>query len=135
MRLKECREVQPDQPAYQMKKWKNGITSKIIVRSGWNFAWSFLKRWLVMGIKKSLGKNFFSPTAHPAKNGTYRDFLKKTQKILKYFRNMITHDCLYVINKNFTVILISSLYLANFHSNKIVKNAFLGLICIKNELI
>ena len=47
---------------------------------------------------------------------------------------MITHDCLNVINKKVTVILISSLYLANFHNNKIVKSAFLGLICIKNEL-
>ena len=47
---------------------------------------------------------------------------------------MITHDCLNIINKDFTVILISSLYLAKFHKNKIVKNAFLGLICIKNDL-
>ena len=38
---------------------------------------------------------------------------------------MITHDCLNVINKNFTVILISLLYLANFLSNKTANIIFL----------
>ena len=46
---------------------------------------------------------------------------------------MITHDCLNVINKNFTVILISLLYLAKFFSNKTAYNTFLSLICMKNE--
>ena len=47
---------------------------------------------------------------------------------------MITHDCLKVINKKFTVILIFLLYLAKFLSNKIANNVFLSLICMKNEL-
>ena len=133
IRHKESRAVQPDQPAYQMKKWKNGITSIIIVRSGWNFAWSFLKRLLVMGIKKSLGNKIFLQQPKQPKTVLLEIFWKN-QKMFKYFRNMIAHDCWNVINKNFTVILIYSLYLANFHSNKILKNAFLGLICMKNEL-
>ena len=47
---------------------------------------------------------------------------------------MITHICLNLINKNFTVILISYSYLANFSSNKIANNIYLSLICMKNEL-
>ena len=81
MRPKERQAVQPDQPAYQMKKWKNWITSIIFVRSGWNFAWSFFKRFPVIGMKKSLGIKIFLPTAHPARNGTYRDFFKKLKKL------------------------------------------------------
>ena len=46
---------------------------------------------------------------------------------------MITLDCLNVINKNFTVILISLLYLAEFFCNKTAYNTFLSLICMKNE--
>ena len=47
---------------------------------------------------------------------------------------MITHDCLNVINENFTVILISLLYLAKFFSNKTANSTFLSLICMKNKL-
>ena len=46
---------------------------------------------------------------------------------------MITHDCLNVINENFTVILISLLYFANFFGIKSANNFFLSLICMKNE--
>ena len=48
---------------------------------------------------------------------------------------MITHNCLNIINKNFTVILISFLYLAKLFSNKTTNNTFLSLICIKNVLL
>ena len=47
---------------------------------------------------------------------------------------MTTHDCLNVIIKNFTVILISLLYLAKYISKKIANNIILGLICIKTQV-
>ena len=47
---------------------------------------------------------------------------------------MIIHVCLNMIIKNLTVTLFSLLYLAKFISNKNANYAFLGLICIKNEL-
>ena len=78
------------------------------------------------------GKN--SPTARPAKNGAYRDFFKKLKFLEKNLENMITHDCLNVIIKNFALILIALLYLAKYISKKIDNNVFLGLICIQNEL-
>ena len=84
--------------------------------------------------QNKLGEKNFPATAHPARNGACRDFFKKTQKIFKNLGNIITHDCLNVIIKNFTVILISLLYLAKCISKKIANNVFLGLICIKNEL-
>ena len=65
-------------------------------------------------MKQSLAKKFFPPTAHPARNGTYRDFFKKLKIFLKKFRNMIIHDCLNIFIKNLTVILISSLYSTKF---------------------
>ena len=33
--------------------------------------------------KKELGEKYFLPTAHPARNGTYRDFLKKLKQFKK----------------------------------------------------
>ena len=73
----------------------------------------------------------------------YLDFLIKAQEInmtvkfllITFKQHMITHDCLNIINKNFTVILISLLYLAKFFSNKTANNTVLSLICMKNELL
>ena len=84
--------------------------------------------------QNELGGKNSPPTARPAKNGAYRDFFKKLKFLEKNLENMITHDCLNVINKNFTIILISLLYLAKFLNNKTANNNFLSVICMKNEL-
>ena len=83
MGLKKCQAVQPDQPAYQMKKWKNGITSKIIVRFGRNFAWSFLWRFLITGIKTSLVRKIFLRQPTQPEMVLVEIFLKKHKKSLK----------------------------------------------------
>ena len=54
------------------------------------------------------GKNS-PPTAHPAKNGAYKDFFEKLKFRGKNLKSMITHDCLNVIFKNFAHILIALL--------------------------
>ena len=57
---KECWAVLPDQPAYQTKKWKSRITFECLFRFGWNFAWKFLKRIYINGIKKNLAEKSFT---------------------------------------------------------------------------
>ena len=39
--------------------------------------------------EEKLGEKIFLPTAHPARNGTYRDFFLKTKKNSKKFQK---HD-------------------------------------------
>ena len=86
------------------------------------------------GHKKELEEIIFSSNSPSSQKWYLKRFFSNTQNIETKFRNMITHDCLKVINKNFTVILIFFLYLAKFSSNKIANNVFFGLICMKNEL-
>ena len=118
-------------PDKKMKKWHNF----------WNNCPIWLKFCMKLPLKipphwlknEFIGKNF-SPTAHSARNGAYRHFFQKSLKIFRNLGNMITHDCLNVIIKNFALILITLVYLAKYISKKIDNNVFLGLICIQNEL-
>ena len=59
-RLEFWRWVQPAQPTYQTKKWKSCITFECLFRFGWNFAWKFLRRFFIIGIKKNLAEEIFT---------------------------------------------------------------------------
>ena len=118
-------------PDKKMKKWHNFQNNCPI----------WLKFCMKLPLKvpchwhqNKLGGKNSPPTARPAKNGACRDFFKKLKFLEKNLKNMITHDCLNVIIKNFALILIALLYLAKYISKRIDNNVFLGLICIQNEL-
>ena len=52
--------AQPDQPTYQMKKRKRGITFKWESSFGWNFAGKLLKSIYITSMKKSLAEQIYT---------------------------------------------------------------------------